>query len=226
MGPKGLVIAIDGPAGSGKSTLAKALARRLGYLYIDTGAMYRCVSLAALRAGADFSDPEALAKVAAAADIRLEPGGEALRVFLAGEEVENQIRTPEISRLTSRFTANSPGARAALVERQRLMGEAGGVVMEGRDIGTVVFPRADRKIFFEVSVQERTRRRILEFQRRGIDHDPAEVRSQIEQRDAEDRSRSIGPLVRAADAVEVHGDGKTVEQLLEEVLALLPPVHP
>jgi cytidylate kinase len=222
MGPKGLVIAIDGPAGSGKSTVAKALARRMDYLYIDSGAMYRCVTLAALRAHADFSDPEALAVLAETVDIDLEPGEAGLKVFLDGEEVENLLRTPDISRRTSQFTANSPGVRQALVARQRELGSQGGVVMEGRDIGTVVFPEADRKIFFDVSVDERTRRRIQDYERRGIQHAADEVRAEIERRDAEDRSRPIGPLIQAGDAALVLGDGKSVEQILDEIMGLLP----
>jgi len=223
MGPKGLVIAIDGPAGSGKSTVAKSLARRLGYLYIDSGAMYRCVTLAALRARADFGDPAALAALAESSDIRLEPGEPDLRVFLDGEEVENLLRTPDISRRTSQFTANSPGVRSALVARQRELGAQGGVVMEGRDIGTVVFPGADKKIYFDVSVDERTRRRIQDYERRGIPYDASEVHAEIERRDAEDRGRIIGPLRRADDASLVLGDGKSVEAILQEILGLLPP---
>lgn len=222
MGPKGLAIAIDGPAGSGKSTLAKALARRLGYRYIDTGAMYRCVTLAALRSGAPFDDPQALAQVAESVAIDLRPHEEGMHVYLDGEEVDNAIRTPEISALTSARTANVPGVRAALVQRQRAMASEGGVVMEGRDIGSVVLPQADLKVYFDVSVDERTRRRILDFQRRGIPFDEARVRADIETRDAEDRSRPMGPLVQAPGAVRIQGDGKSVEQSLEELLALLP----
>lgn len=220
---KGLVIAIDGPAGSGKSTVAKALARRLGYLYIDTGAMYRCVTLAAKRANADFGDAAALADVARAARIDLQPSEGGLRVLLDSEEVDNSIRTPEISRLTSQATANSPGVREALVARQREMGRDGGVVMEGRDIGTVVFPRADLKVYFDVSVEERTRRRVNDYQLRGIPFVADQVRRDIERRDQEDRDRPIGPLKRAEDARLVLGDGKTVEALLDELLGLMPP---
>lgn len=223
MGPKGRVIAIDGPAGSGKSTVAKALARRLSYLYIDTGAMYRCVTLAAQRANADFGDPQALAEVAQKADIRLEAAPEGLRVYLDGEEVDQLIRSPEISRLTSQSSANSPGVRAVLVARQRELGRNGGVVMEGRDIGTVVFPHADTKIYFNVSVEERTRRRIADYEGRKIPYLASRVREDIERRDEEDRSRPIGPLKRAPDAVLVEGDGKSVEQILEEIEGLLGP---
>ncbi len=222
MGPKGLVIALDGPAGSGKSTVAKALAGRLGYLYIDSGAMYRCVTLAARKRGIDFNDPEALARVARDSDMRLQPGPEGLKVFLDGVEVENLLRTPDISVQTSRYTANSPGVREALVERQRRQGRQGGVVMEGRDIGTVVFPDADLKIYFDVSVAERVRRRVLDYERRGISYERGQVGVEIERRDAEDRSRPVGPLKRAPDAVLVRGDGKDVEAILAEIMALLP----
>jgi cytidylate kinase len=221
-GAKGLVIAIDGPAGSGKSTLAKALARRLGYRYIDTGAMYRCVTLAALRRNVSFDDVEALAKVASSIHINLQPGEVGMRVFLDGEEVDNAIRTPEVSALTSGKTANAPGVRSALVARQQAMGKEGGVVMEGRDIGSVVFPNADLKVFFDVSVDERARRRILDFQRRGIPFEASTVHADIERRDKEDRSRPIGPLIRAAGAHLILGDGKTVEETLSELLTLLP----
>jgi cytidylate kinase len=223
MGPKGRVIAIDGPAGSGKSTVAKALARRLSYLYIDTGAMYRCVTLAAQRAHADFGDAEALAGVARGAEIRLEAAPEGLRVYLGDEEVDQLIRTPEISRLTSQSTANSPGVRSVLVSKQRELGRDGGVVMEGRDIGTVVFPKADTKIFFNVSVEERVRRRIAEYEERKIPYLASRVRTDIEKRDAEDRSRPIGPLKRAPDALLVEGDGKSVDAILEEIVGLLGP---
>ncbi len=223
MGPKGLVIAIDGPAGSGKSTVAKALARRLGYRYIDTGAMYRCVTLAAKRSGADFDDAAALAAVAERIRIDLQPGEVGMKVFLDGEDVDNAIRTPEISALTSAKTANAPGVRAALVARQQAMGREGGVVMEGRDIGSVVFPDADLKVYFDVSVDERARRRILDYQRRGIPFEASTVHAHIEKRDREDRSRPIGPLRRAEGARLVEGDGKTVEQTLDEILVLLPP---
>ncbi len=222
MGPDGWTIAIDGPAGSGKSTVAKALARRLGYLYIDSGAMYRCVTLAALRRGVDFGDPEALAAVARSCDMRLEPVPAGLKVFLDGEEVENLLRTPDISRRTSAYTANSRGVREALVVRQREWGARGGVVMEGRDIGTVVFPGADLKVYFDVAVEERTRRRVLDYASRGIERTPEEVRADIERRDAEDKGRPVGALVRAPDAVLVRGDGKDVETILAEILGLLP----
>jgi CMP/dCMP kinase len=216
------IIAIDGPAGSGKSTVAKALAKRLGFLYIDTGAMYRCVTLAALRLKVDFEDPAHLETVARSIQIRLEAGEDRLKVFLDGEEVENLLRTPEISWLTSQKTANVPGVRQALVAQQQALGAGGGVVMEGRDIATVVFPGADLKVYFDVSVEERTRRRIADFQKRGIDFEAAQVRHDIEKRDVEDRGRPLGALKKAEGSVTVLGDGKSVEDILAEIQGLLP----
>ena len=217
------IIAIDGPAGSGKSTVAKALAKRLGFLYIDTGAMYRCVTLACQRLKVDFEHPDSLALVAQTIKIRLEAGENSLKVYLDDEEVENKLRTPEISWLTSQKTANAPGVRQALVAQQQALGSQGGVVMEGRDISTVVFPHADLKIYFDVSVEERTRRRIADFQKRGIEFEAAQVRHDIEKRDTEDRSRPLGALMKAEGSVTVHGDGKSVEDILAEIQGLLAP---
>jgi cytidylate kinase len=215
------IIAIDGPAGSGKSTVAKALAKRLGFLYIDTGAMYRCVTLAALQRKIDFEDPAQLEQVARDIKIKLEAGESRLNVYLDGEEVENQLRTPEVSWLTSQKTANAPGVRHALVAQQQALGAQGGVVMEGRDIATVVFPGADLKIYFDVSVEERSRRRIADLQKRVIEFEAAQVKSDIEKRDAEDRSRPMGALKKAEGAITVLGDGKSVEDILAEILGLL-----
>ena len=223
MAERAPIIAIDGPAGSGKSTVAKALAKRLGFLYIDTGAMYRCVTLASLRRKVDFEDASQLEQVARGIQIRLEPAEPRLKVFLDGEDVENQLRTPEISWLTSQKTANAPGVRAALVAQQQALGAQGGVVMEGRDIATVVFPSADLKIYFDVSVEERTRRRIADFQKRGIEFEAAQVRHDIEKRDTEDRSRPMGALKKAEGSVTVLGDGKSVEDILAEIQGLLAP---
>jgi cytidylate kinase len=221
--PRKPIIAIDGPAGSGKSTLAKALAKRLGLLYIDTGAMYRAVTFEALRRGVDFNDAEALSKIAHSIQIRLEYDDKGTRVFIDGKPYVNEIRTPDISRLTSQITANARGVREALVSQQWEMGKHGGVVMEGRDIGTVVFPDADLKIYFEVSVDERARRRIHDFQERGISFDESAVHADIERRDVEDKGRQWGALKKAEDAAYIEGDGKSVETLVEEILVRLGP---
>lgn len=215
------IIAIDGPAGSGKSTLAKALALKLGLVYIDTGAMYRAVTLACLRQGIDFSDGEAVSKIVRETRIELKNTPQGARVYLGGEDVEDLIRTPQISRLTSQVTANIHAVREELVSRQQDMGQAGGVVMEGRDIGTVVFPNADLKVYFEVSVEERTQRRIKDFKERGIAFDEDKVRADIEHRDLEDTTRPWGALKRAEDAVLISGDGKSVEELAEEIMKQL-----
>jgi cytidylate kinase len=218
--PKKIIIAIDGPAGSGKGTLAKRLALELGYVYIDTGAMYRCVSLAAMRRGLDFGDKQALADLAEELDIRLETQAGALHVYLNGEEVDNAIRSPEISRLTSANVANVGGVRDAMLRRQRAIGAQGGVVMEGRDIGTDVFPGAQLKIYLDVSPQERARRRIADYQARGIAFDPAQVLEDISRRDAEDMGRPRGALRKTPDSKVIIGDGKSVDQLVAQALAL------
>jgi cytidylate kinase len=218
---KKAIIAIDGPAGSGKSTLARALAGRLGLLYIDTGAMYRAVTFEAQRLGVDFNDSEALSKVAHQIKIRLEVLATGTKVYIDGRSYENEIRTPEISRLTSQIVANTRGVREALVSQQWEMGKDGGVVMEGRDIGSVVFPDADLKLYFEVSPEERARRRIKDLKERGIAFDEASVLSDILRRDWEDTHRPWGALRHAENAVYLQGDGRSVEDLVAEILGQL-----
>jgi cytidylate kinase len=219
---KRITVAIDGPAGSGKSTVARLVAKRLGYLYIDTGAMYRTVTLAVLNRGVDIQDRELVAEVARTAAIEMQAAPEGLRVLLDGEDVGQSIRTPEISALTSQHTANSPGVRAAMVERQRQMGAAGGVVMEGRDISTVVFPQAELKVFLDCSVDERVRRRALEFTQKGIAFDALALKQAVQNRDYEDRNRPIGALKRAEGAIEVLSDGKSIEHVVDEIIQHLP----
>jgi cytidylate kinase len=219
-----ITVAIDGPAGSGKSTIARLLARRLGYVYVDTGAMYRTVTLAALRRGLDpaSAGPESLAKVAREALIELEATPDGLRVSLDGQRVGESIRTPEIASLTSRYTANSAGVREELVRRQREMGRRGGVVMEGRDITTVVFPDAQLKVYLDCSVEERVRRRSRQFTQQGIAFDAAGLASEIERRDDEDRNRPIGALKQALGAVKVLSDGKQPDEIVDEIMERLP----
>lgn len=214
-----LTIAIDGPAGAGKSTVARKVAAALGYVYVDTGAMYRAVALKCLQLGVDVSDPEAVARAARAMDVRLESSGGEPRVFVDGADVTEAIREPRVGEAVS-LVAQVPEVREALVELQRRMGERGGVVMDGRDIGTVVFPSADVKVFLTAAEEERAARRHAELLARGERVAYEEVLEALRRRDALDRSRSVSPLVKADDAVEVDSTGRPVESVVAEILAL------
>jgi cytidylate kinase len=218
--PKGLVIAIDGPVGAGKSTVAKLVARKLGYLYVDTGAMYRAVALKALRLGMDINDPIVMAMLAEATDIQLQQRGDgSVRVFLDGEDVTEAIRTPEVSEASSIVSAHE-GVRKVLAERQKAMAELGGVVMEGRDIQTVIAPDAEVKIFLTASLEERAKRRWLELQQKGISVSYEEVLQEVKERDERDKTRAIAPLRKAPDAVEIDTTGMTPEEVAEKIVEL------
>jgi len=211
------VVAIDGPAGSGKSTTARLAARVLGYTYLDTGAMYRAVTLKALRAGVDVRDDEAIARLAGACQIELVDEDGRLRVFLDGEDVSEAIRAPEVSRNIGPV-ADNVRVREILVAQQRAMGARGAVVCEGRDIGTVVFPDAEVKIYLTASVEERARRRWRELRDKGVHLTLEEVRREIEKRDVEDTSRPVGALRRAADAIELDTTRLSVDQQVARVV--------
>lgn len=212
------VIAIDGPAGAGKSTVARAVAEALGYVYVDSGAMYRAVALLVHRRGVDARDRGAVEELARRADIRLEHGPRGTRVFLDGEDVTDLLRTPEVSAVVS-VVARYPGVRRRLAALQRALVERGGVVLEGRDATTVVAPDAEHKFYLTASFEERVRRRYAELRAAGHDVTLEEVRADIAHRDLLDTSREEAPLKRAPDAVEIDTTGRTVEQVVELILA-------
>lgn len=205
-----MIITIDGPAGAGKSTVARALAGRMGFRFLDTGAMYRAVALAGLRRGLDWDLPDDLARLARTLD--LQAVGD--RILLDGEDVTEMVRTSEVTAVT-RYAADNPEVRAHLVRLQRALAGEDDVVTEGRDQGTVAFPDAECKIFLTASPEERARRRWRDLQRQGEPVTQAQVLATQERRDHEDASRTVGPLVPAADAIEVRTDGLTIEQVVD-----------
>jgi len=210
----GLVIAIDGPSGAGKSTVAHLLAERLGYLQIDTGAMYRAVAVLMRQAGIDPDDLAAVERLCSRIDIRLERTDGLQRVYANGQDVTDWIRTPEMSQLTSRISALRP-VREAMMQAQRRMGARGGVVLEGRDIGTVVFPDADVKFFLSASAEERGRRRYQELVAKGEQVTLEDTIRAVASRDLQDSQRDLAPLRMAGDAIAIDSSGRTIDEVLE-----------
>ncbi|WP_214698263.1 MULTISPECIES: (d)CMP kinase [unclassified Exiguobacterium] len=222
---KSLQIALDGPAGAGKSTIAKSLAKQLGYVYIDTGAIYRAVTFRALSEGIALEDGPALARMIEKMTLRLVPSEEGQRVFDGEEEVTNVIRSSEVTNNVS-FVARQPEVRDALMDLQRDLAKHGGVVMDGRDIGTHVLPNADLKVFMTASVEERARRRHEENLSKGIASDYELLKQEIALRDKRDSEREVAPLRKADDAhfldtttLAIDGVVQAIERLIEEVKA-------
>jgi cytidylate kinase len=215
---RNFVIAIDGPAASGKSTTARLVARRLAYLHIDTGAMYRAMTLKVLRMGVDLKDRNAVEHEARRSSVRLVPGEKRNEVILDGENVTDLIREPEVTRAVS-TVSSYPGVREVMVREQRSIASKGGVVLEGRDIGTVVLPDADLKCFLVADDRERARRRRKELAQSGVDVEEEDLLQELRHRDELDSSRAESPLRKADDAVEIDTTHLTIEQQVERILS-------
>jgi CMP/dCMP kinase len=213
-----LIIAIDGPSGAGKSTLAKRLAKDLGFIYLDTGAMYRALALKVLREGVDLTDDLKVAQLVGSTSIDLQGDWRALKVILDGVDVAGEIRTPEVSQMASKASALKT-VRGRMLELQRALGRRGNVVAEGRDIGTVVFPDAQVKIFLDASAAERARRRCAELHAAGTAVDLNETLREIEERDKRDSERELAPLRKADDALVIDSSSATAEEVAARTLA-------
>lgn len=218
-----MIVAIDGPSGAGKSTVAKAVAKELGFSCLDTGAMYRAIAWRALQDGVALDDEPALGAIARTYDIafgHVEGDPVPRRVFIGDDEVTDAIRTAEIDRAVSPVSA-APAVREALLDQQRRIGNAGDYVVEGRDIGTCVFPESPAKVFLTASAEERAHRRVRQNVDRGVGSiDYEEVLADIIRRDAADSSRSTSPLAKADDAVEIDSTGTYIEDIIERICAL------
>jgi cytidylate kinase len=216
-----MIIAIDGPAGSGKSTVARGVARRLGFTYLDSGALYRAVTLLALERDVDLEDAQALGRIASGAAIELrDHGEEGIQVLLDGRDVSDDIRTPQVTGASSTVAAH-PEVRTALLEKQRSLIAAGNYVVEGRDIGTVVVPDAPLKVFLTADPDERARRRATELERKGQQAAAEEVKAAIAKRDRLDSTRSAAPLRVADDAIMLDTTGLQSDDVIQRVLELV-----
>lgn len=214
-----LIIAIDGPAASGKSTVAKGVAKALGFTYLDTGAMYRALTWEVLRSKIDLSNSKSLVELAKNMKIYFKREDSNERVFIDMRDVTEEIRKPEVTNLVS-IVSKVPLVRKAMVDKQRDFEEGTGLVAEGRDIGTVVFPKAQIKVYLNASLQERARRRQLEWKRKGHFVSLKEIEADIERRDRIDSTREESPLAKAKNAIEISTTNKTVQQVIEEVIEL------
>lgn len=211
--PNTIIITIDGPAGAGKSTIARALARELGYSYLDTGAMYRSLTCKALRLGLDLQDEYALVNLARGTRIEFQTAENGQKVLLDGEDVSGPIRSLEVTNSTF-YIARAPGVRAIMVQWQQTIGQRQNVVVEGRDTGTVVFPHATCKFYLDASVEERASRRIKELREQGKDINEAQLLQEIKERDHKDFTRSVGPLKKADDAIVIDSTGLSIPEVV------------
>ena len=224
MKKNGLVIAIDGPSGAGKSTAARLLAKRLGYIYIDTGAMYRAIGWKAQQERVDPADDKKLSDLCARSVVTIKKDNNDPRFYVDGIDVTGEIRTPEMGMMAS-AVSKSPAVRARLLTLQRDLGKGGGVVMDGRDIGTVVFPDADVKFFLDASATERGKRRYLELKAKGMDVDLGQITREIEERDQQDRGREIAPLKKAEDALLIDSTVLNIEETIEQMVSVVEKVR-
>jgi len=214
----GLVIAIDGPSGAGKSTTARLLAERLGYIYIDTGAMYRSIGWKAKREGVDPEDEQRLAELCVRTTVTIKKDNKDPKIFVDGIDVSGEIRTPDMGMMAS-AVSKSPAVRARLLTLQRELGEGGGVVMDGRDIGTVVFPEADMKFYLDANAEERGRRRFIELKAKGMDVDREQITQEIRERDRQDSGRKIAPLRQADDALLIDSSAMSIDEVLNRMVS-------
>jgi len=215
---KRVIVAIDGPSGAGKSTVAKLLASKLGYVYIDTGAMYRAIGWKARQEGVEPTEGPELQTMLRSTEVTLRPDGDLLRVYVDGTDVTGLIRTPEMSMAASKVSAQ-PSVRARLLDLQRGMGKGGGVVLEGRDIGTVVFPGAEAKFFLVAAPEVRARRRYEELLAKGEQVDYESTLKDVMKRDHDDESREIAPLAKAPDALTVDTTGMGIDEVVGLLVA-------
>lgn len=215
-----ITVAVDGPAGAGKSSISKIVAKKLGYLYIDTGAMYRSVTWAVLHNHIDVNNQKAVEALLPDLDLTMEASDDSCKVFIAGQDVTDFIRTPQVNNAVS-IVASYKGVRQYLVERQRLMAEAGGVILDGRDIGSVVLPNAELKIYLTASVEARAMRRYLEVKGTVNEQTLEDIKDSVMQRDDMDKNRKESPLIQVEDAVLVDSSEMTFDETVEHILHLV-----
>lgn len=215
-----IAVAVDGPAGAGKSSISKIVAKKLGYLYIDTGAMYRSVTWAVLHNHIDVNNQKAVEALLPELDLTMEASDDSCKVFIAGQDVTDFIRTPQVNNAVS-IVASYKGVRQYLVERQRLMAEAGGVILDGRDIGSVVLPNAELKIYLTASVEARAMRRYLEVKGTVNEQTLEDIKDSVMQRDDMDKNRKESPLIQVEDAVLVDSSEMTFDETVEHILYLV-----